>query len=301
MKRFIGLSAVMIFLAAGTTVVSAQSLSKADAPVSYNYGDKTSSTLTTKAWEALKNKDLDAVLAYTNMCVSLYAGEAAKMQAGLNNFPTGSDQEIFAFWALNDVATSLYIQGEAYYQAKQEAKAKEIFNRVVKEFSYGQAWDPAQKIFWKPVDPSRDKLNMMEKGLQLDFGDMTSSFMATQAWGALAAKNYPAVQEYVNKIVAMYGEKAKEMQKSLKEVPWESKDKIFSYWALNDVGTALFISGEAYRQEGKTAEAIASFQKLINEVRYAQCWDPQGWFWKPADAAEQKLAALEAIANMNKK
>ena len=41
------------------------------------------------------------------------------------------------------------------------------------------------------------------------------------------------------------------MQNSLTEYPWESKDKIFGYWALNDVGTALYIQGEALRKAGK--------------------------------------------------
>ena len=42
------------------------------------------------------------------------------------------------------------------------------------------------------------------------------------------------------------------MQEDMTEYAWESKDKIFSYWALNDVGTSLFIKGEAFRKVGKS-------------------------------------------------
>jgi len=47
------------------------------APVAaYNYGDFRSETLVTKAWGALNDGDLEAVLAYTNKCIELYADQA---------------------------------------------------------------------------------------------------------------------------------------------------------------------------------------------------------------------------------
>jgi hypothetical protein len=75
----------------------------------------------------------------------------------------------------------------------------------------------------------------------------------------------------------------------LSEYPWQSREQIFKYWALNDVGTALYIRGEALRLADKPAEAKEAFEKLVKEFFYAQTWDPQGWFWKPAEAAQQKL------------
>ena len=41
----------------------------------------------------------------------------------------------------------------------------------------------------------------------------------------------------------------------------KSKEKVFSMWALNDVATALFIQGEAYRRAGMMDEAKAAFNK----------------------------------------
>ena len=33
--------------------------------------------------------------------------------------------------------------------------------------------------------------------------------------------------------------------------------------------------------------------KVIDEYSYAQAWDPGGWFWKPAEAAQKKLGEMD--------
>lgn len=260
----------------------------------YNFGDYRSETLTTNAWGALKDGNLEAVLAYTNKCIELYAGQAKKMQSSLEAYPQGSNDKIFSYWALNDVATSLFIQGEAYRKAGKPEEAKAAYKRAADEFTYGQAWD-TQGWFWKPAEAAKEKLAMIESGSKLDFGDYSSSFLTTQAWKALGENDVEAVNTYVNKVVELYAVKAKEMQESLSEYPWESKEKIFEYWALNDVGTSLYIKGEALKKAGKNKEAKGAYQKLADEYFYAQCWDPKGWFWKPAEAAQQALDELGEI------
>jgi len=81
----------------------------------------------------------------------------------------------------------------------------------------------------------------------------------------------------------------------LKEYPQLPAEKIKVYWALNDVGTGLFILGEAYNAAGMKEEAKKAYQRVISDYFYAQCWDPQGWFWKPADAAQQKILEIESV------
>lgn len=260
----------------------------------YNFGDFRSETLTTKAWQALNEGDIEAVLAYTNKNIELYAEQAKKMQSDLKDYPSSSKEEIFSYWALNDVGTSLFIQGEAYRRAKMLDEAKGAFQKVIDEYSYAQAWDP-NGWFWKPADASKEKLQIIESGSDVDFGDYTSSYITTKAWKALMDHDLQAVLTYTNKIVELYGTQAKEMQNSLTEYPWQSKDKIFSYWALNDVGTSLFIQAEAYREEGQMDKAKEAYKKVIEDYFYAQCWDPKGWFWKPAEAAQEKLDGLEEI------
>jgi hypothetical protein len=277
---FIGLALIMAMIVCPTKNVWA-----------YNYGDFRSSTLTSKAWTAFNENDLEAVLAYTNKCLELYAEQAQKMQASLTDYPAGSSEEIFAYWALNDVATSLYIQGEAYRKAKMPDEAKAAYQKMIEEYAFGQAWDEGG-WFWKPAEAAKEKLAMLESGSNLDFGDYSSAVLTTKAWEALANKDLDAVVAYTNKVIELYGEKAKEMQESLTEYPWESKEEIFSYWALNDVGTSFYVVGEAYLNAGNNEEAKKAFKTLVDEYYFAQAWDPKGWFWKPAEAAQQKLESL---------
>src|SRR5690349_5041109 len=92
--------------------------------MAYNFGDYSSSTLVTKAWEAYNQGDIEGVLAYTNKCMELYAQKAQEMQKSLKNYVTGEKEAIFAQWALNDVSTALFIQGEAYRKANMMEEAK---------------------------------------------------------------------------------------------------------------------------------------------------------------------------------
>ncbi len=117
----------------------------------YNYGDFRSETLTAKAWGALNEGDLEAVLAYTNKCLELYAEQAQKMQASLDDYPSGSKEAVFSHWALNDVATSLFVQGEAYRSKDMKDEAIAAYKKVANEYTYGQAWD-TNGWFWKPAD-----------------------------------------------------------------------------------------------------------------------------------------------------
>lgn len=277
-----------------TILISSLGVTYPSAVAAYNFGDFRSETLTSKAWQALAEGDIEGVLAYTNKVLELYSEQAKGMQKSLNGYPEGANDQIFAYWALNDVATSLFIQGEAYRKANMIDEAKEVYQRIVDEFSYGQSWD-TKGWFWKPADAAKEKLEMIKTGSNVDFGDYTSSFMTTQAWKSLNGENAEEVLPYTNKVKELYAKKAKEMQESLTEYPWESQDKIFSYWALNDVGTSLFIEGEAYKKLGKKKEAKKAYKTLVDQYYYAQCWDPNGWFWKPAEAAQQALEELETM------
>ena len=129
---------------------------------------------------------------------------------------------------------------------------------------------------------------------KLDFGDHSSATITTKAWEALTAKKYANAIDYAKKCIELYEKQAVEMQKELKApVPEGDKEAISKKWALNDVGTCLFIMGQALEKQDKNTDAVASYKKLREKVAFAQCWDPQGWFWKPADAAKERLTALE--------
>lgn len=275
-----------------TLLMASIGLTYPSAVQAYNFGDFRSETLVGKAWGAFNEGDIEAVLAYTNKCIELYADQAKKMQNSLDDYAGGSKEKVFSYWALNDVATGLFIQGEAYRRKKMFDEAKTVYKKLIDEYSFGQTWDTGG-WFWKPAEAAKEKIEMIESGSTLDFGDYSSSFITTQAWRALRDGDVESVLAYTDKVVELYADKAKTMQKSLTEYPWESKDQIFSYWALNDVGTSYYIRAEALRKEDKKKEATVDYQKVVDDYFYAQCWDPQGWFWKPSEAAQQALDDLE--------
>lgn len=123
-----------------------------------------------------------------------------------------------------------------------------------------------------------------------DFGDHKSSTLTTKAWEALNSDPGIAIV-YADKCAELYLDKAKEMQKSLSG--YAGDDKASTYWALNDVGTCFFIKGQALIKQGRMKEALEAFRALTSTLSYAQCWDSNGWFWKPAEAAKEKIIEIE--------
>jgi tetratricopeptide (TPR) repeat protein len=116
--------------------------------------------------------------------------------------------------------------------------------------------------------------------------------MVTNAWKALEAKNYDDVTKNAQQCIDLFKQQAIDQQKAL-TVPPTEKAEVFAQWALNDVGTAYFILGQSYEKQNKNKEAIDAYQFLVDNLPFAQCWDPKGWFWKPAAAAKDRIKALQ--------
>lgn len=126
---------------------------------------------------------------------------------------------------------------------------------------------------------------------KLDFGDFSSATLASKSWAAAAAKDHAKVDGYTGKCIEMYEAEALKMQQQLTEpAPADTANK---FWALNDVGTCYFIRAQSREARGDLKGAIADYKVIVEKLAYAQCWDVQGWFWKPAEAAKGKLKELE--------
>jgi len=254
--------------------------------------DGSSLSYVTKAWEALRAGDVDGVRAYTEKCVKRYGIRARQMQEGLNDYVMGEGSKIRRYWALNDVATALFIRGKAYQEAGMYDEAKKTYQELIDTYKFGQCWDP-RGWFWKPAQVAEDNLEMIAKGVFLDFGDYSSSILITRAWEALERNDFEQAVGYADKCIAMYQDKAGDMQDSLTDIPQGEPKDIHSYWALNDVATAHFIKGQSLMSAGKSDEAVEEFQMIRQKYPFGQCWDPRGWFWKPADAAKNWIEVID--------
>lgn len=124
-----------------------------------------------------------------------------------------------------------------------------------------------------------------------DFGDFSSATLAGKAWAAHGAGNNDEALIYINKCVEMYAAEAAKQQASLTD--FASKESAHDYWALNDVGTCLFIKTQILEKQGNKEELIATLRKLATEYKFSQCWDTKGWFWHPGEAAAAKLKQVE--------
>ena len=118
----------------------------------------------------------------------------------------------------------------------------------------------------------------------------SSGALATEAWAAFDRQDYAAARAAIERCQSLYGPQAAEMQSKLSALP--GKDSAHDQWALNDVGTCTFLLGKVAEAEGKTDEAMAAYKMVVEKYPYAQCWDTQGWFWQPAVAARERIAAL---------
>lgn len=91
-------------------------------------------------------------------------------------------------------------------------------------------------------------------------------------------KEYEKALPYLSTIIEKNRAQAVNLQSSLKEKPWESKERIWINKELNAVGTALVIQGMVYYKLGQLEMAEASLNKQISEYPYAKCWNQKGWF-----------------------
>jgi len=124
-----------------------------------------------------------------------------------------------------------------------------------------------------------------------DFGDYSSATLTGKAWEAYGANDFELALTFTAKCKEMYLATAKEQQAALDVKP--TGEKVHDSWALNDVGTCLYIEGQILEKQDKVTEAIAVYKILSEELSFSQCWDTKGWFWSPAEAAADRVKQLE--------
>ncbi len=120
----------------------------------------------------------------------------------------------------------------------------------------------------------------------------TSGELIVKAWEAHGKKDVEATFKYTQQLIDLYKKEADKEQASLKAMP-KNRPDIEQVGALNDVATAYFIQGESYRNQGKKEEAIKAFKVVVDKYPYGQAWDPRGWFWQVAKAAQESIDKLE--------
>ena len=128
---------------------------------------------------------------------------------------------------------------------------------------------------------------------QLELADLSSGPLTIKAWESLAKGDFEKALLYADKCISVYKNKASGQQRSLKKFP--AAGDIKNYEALNNVGTSLFIKGEALFQQARYEEAKPYYHTVIDSYGYAQYWDPKGWYWKVAEKSQAVLNKIDTI------
>jgi hypothetical protein len=125
-----------------------------------DFGDFKSSTLTTKAWKALGEKNYDEVTGYTSKCIDTFKSQAVAQQKALKE-PETEKEKIFAQWALNDVGTCYFIQGKALEDQGKKKEAVVAYKFLADNLAYAQCWD-TKGWFWKPAAAAKERIKALE-------------------------------------------------------------------------------------------------------------------------------------------
>ncbi len=121
-----------------------------------------------------------------------------------------------------------------------------------------------------------------------------SCAMQVSAWDALGGERYEEVLEITDECTGEFGDIARETDSSMSGYA-DAKNEM-AYWVeygvLTDVAACYFIRGEALMKLDRPDEALVAYTVLVEELQYSQLWDPRGWFWKPAEAAGERIAEI---------
>lgn len=251
------------------------------------------------AWEAYLNGKFAAASMHADECITEFRGAALRRQKDLTEkkevVPNGrvtAEQKaaIHNNGLLNDTGTAYYIKARAADKLGQKAECGKALAEAVK-FPAARCWD-ARGWFWSPAEAAE----LFRTNPELADKAVHEAFVAL-AWDAFNRRDHAKAAEYADKCVASFLAAAQEMEKDLARrnvrvptgaVVEKTKAAIFANGLLNDTGAALFIKGKAAEARGDKRAAIAAYREAASLSR-ARCWDPRGWFWSPAEAAQDRL------------
>ena len=112
-----------------------------------------------QAWEASGHGDLAKLQELADQMMGIYGQQAKEQQSSLSGFPARGKEGDYQ--ALNDVATVLFVKGEALMNFGKPDEAKVVFHQIIDEYKWSQAWDP-RGWFWSVAEKSQASIDVME-------------------------------------------------------------------------------------------------------------------------------------------
>jgi hypothetical protein len=257
---------------------------------------------TAAAWEAFKKADYAEAVRRADICIDEFSGSARRRQKELDEqkerVPSGrgdarQKEAIFRNGTLNDVATCYYIKGRALDKLGRKDDAAKALAAAA-QFPAARAWD-TRGWFWAPAEAAeRYRKNP-------DLADKAPHEVYTaEAWDAYNRGAHAKAIEAADKCLEEFRAAAQEAEKELARrgvrlptgaVDEATKKRIFENGMLNDVATCAYIKGRSAEAAGDKKSAAKAYRDAV-QLPHGRCWDPQGWFWSPAEGASDRLEII---------
>jgi beta-glucuronidase len=288
-----------------------------------------SQELVRRAWAASSQGDMVRLAGIVQQCLNLYKEAAVLQQSQLGGFPARGEEE--KYQELNDVATCLFIQAEALMKNGRTEEAVVIFQQVIDEFKWAQAWDPrgwywsvaqksqasidkltgkreekkrkaARRTFPKPAFPGTQKvIDYAKYGEFTSVGTKNYRYLMKDPEG-LALAVGEGIYPNVSTIYEDPGYKKAKEEGRLEGSHWdfvhtEDLEAAFYKWATasDQWGIKLFYLGVVFEKAKMYVEAIKAYQAIVVHFPQTVGWTYWQTPWYPAQAAVAKIRHLVRI------
>ncbi len=181
------------------------------------YSQKASNEYVKECWQALSKREFKKVYELVEECSKLYGTQAFKLSKSLKGFPPKGEEA--AYNVMNDVATCLFIKGEALMREGRNQEAKKVFKKIIEDFPYAQSWDP-RGWWWKIAEKSKLSLDKLEKGILEEELRKPSARTHVILWNRGSEKivNYEKYGEFIDEGTEKYRYKITDLQGLIKAV-----------------------------------------------------------------------------------
>lgn len=128
-----------------------------------------------------------------------------------------------------------------------------------------------------------------------------NALLTKRAWDPFNEEKYEEAIRRADECIDEFVKQARRDEEKLEEekaplpptgkVADQDKETIIERGVLNDVATCYYIKGRSLEYVHQIEQAKKTYQET-RKFPHGRCWDPKGWFWSPAQAANDRLERL---------
>ncbi len=276
------------------------------------------------SWAASNRANYAEIEKISQAILAQYEQEAMAQSAGLLAFPARDKVE--QYQTMNDLSTALFVRSEALMQQGRTEEAIAAFEQLIKDYPYGQSWDPSRGAYWSVAEKSQESINIM-KGIES--GEVRKEVSATRpvlaiagldgvvdyrkygTFSGIGTRDYKFTMTNPTPLAVAIGEgiypntgdvlknpRYKEVfhEARLNGTHWDfvnTKDLEAAYlkWATaaEAPGIKLFYTALTFEKAGMLLEAVKAYHALV--VHFPRSVGMTYWQtpWYPAQAAVGKI------------